>query len=265
MGLIDEEGNVLGKINIIDLLVVMAVSAVLVAGVAFVVSGGDGTESSPEYAESTILFRSDGQPDYVVNSIEPGPVPSGAVVGVESIAVNQTEGTNVVWLKLTVRAIVSDDGKLLWGQERLYVGRTVTIDLRKVQLEGVVVDFGPSVELPTIETTDTPTPVRTTSAPPDESTHRVEIRVENVPPYIERVITEGPVNVTPDIVAVTNKTVTNASEGNGHVVLDVELVVTEDSANNGALMYRGSRLYVGRSLRLDLGETIVKGVVIDIY
>ncbi len=85
-----------------------------------------------------------------------------------------------------------------------------------------------------------------------------------MPKYVADAISEGTVSASPDIVAVREKTAApeNGSQNLYRVELTAEVVVTEDE--NGQFVYRDERLYVGRTLRLDLGETIVNATVTDI-
>ena len=112
MNLIDEDGNLFGKVNIIDVLVVMVLAAILIAGLSLDLSAEEtdspaSSEATPtpagnpgEATETTIVFRATEQPDFVVNSIEPGSVSGPAIVAIDDVTANRTGGKNTVFVQL---------------------------------------------------------------------------------------------------------------------------------------------------------------------
>lgn len=80
------------------------------------------------------------------------------------------------------------------------------------------------------------------------------------PGYVIDAVSEGSVP-TSDVVAVENKTVRTNADNQTYLVLEVRLVISTTS--DGLSRYDGERLHVGRTLTLDLGETILDGVVVE--
>jgi hypothetical protein len=69
--LIDDDGKLFGVINVIDLLVVLTVLAVVVAGAALVLSGSD-EEAGPTLSTTNVTLDLGTQPEYIVEQINEG-------------------------------------------------------------------------------------------------------------------------------------------------------------------------------------------------
>lgn len=134
MRVIDDEGFVFGLLNIIDVLVVLLVLAVATAGLALVTASNDtGTQS--------VTVQTTPQPDYVVAAIEVGPVPTDEVIAVKGKAVSQVDNGRFVAV-LEVKLRVSLQGNVpMFQDERLYIGRTLTIDFGRTVVDGTVIDM----------------------------------------------------------------------------------------------------------------------------
>jgi hypothetical protein len=69
-GLIDDEGNLLGVVNVVDALVVLFVLAILLAGAVLVLTSGEDTGSDRATTYATLDLGT--QPDYIVSAINEG-------------------------------------------------------------------------------------------------------------------------------------------------------------------------------------------------
>lgn len=138
MSVIDDKGRLFGKINIIDALVILFVFAVAIAGVSLV-TGGD--NSTSEMSTRTVVVDIDQQPQYIIDTIDEGPVETEAVVAVRNKTV--IPATNSARVRLTVTLAVSEtpEGLPMFKGERLYVGRQVRLDLRTTIVNGTVVEL----------------------------------------------------------------------------------------------------------------------------
>lgn len=136
MQVIDENGFLFGVINIIDALVVLLVAAVVIAGVALVLPGEDEPQET-----RTIVFESTQQPEYVIDAVEEGPVPTNEIEAVESKTVIN-DGSR---LRLQVRVNVdtTGDGLPRFKGERIYIGRQMELDLGSTIVNGTVVELRP--------------------------------------------------------------------------------------------------------------------------
>lgn len=153
--IVDEQGRFFGLVNVIDLLVVLLVLSVAVAGVA-IVTGGD-TEKEQSSQESVILdVTVERVEPYVVDAI---PAPRSTtdtdlrILDVSTapalIIVNDSAGSPHVrdhpWLQtvdVRVEVMATRAGDTLqYNGNRLLVGRPVTLDLGTVVLEGDITNM----------------------------------------------------------------------------------------------------------------------------
>jgi hypothetical protein len=154
MQVIDEEGRVFGVVNIIDILVVLFILAVVVAGLAFVL-GNDSSDSAgdEEIGTATVTLRAEGVQPYVADALSMGPVEDGNVTRIENVSVQPTtvyteNGSGAVLTRdhprlktVEIKVIVEvTDGPngLLFGQQPLRVGKPIDIDSGTVALRGDV-------------------------------------------------------------------------------------------------------------------------------
>lgn len=137
MELIDEDGFVFGRVNIVDLLVVLLVLAVAIAGVAFVVGGGGDTEQDTR----TVVLDVGQQPDHVVDSIEEGQAPSSDVATIDDVATEDANGSVAVTLTVTLLVGENHEGLAMYDGERLHVDRQLQLDLGDVIVDGVVIEM----------------------------------------------------------------------------------------------------------------------------
>lgn len=147
MKLIDDHGNLFGAVNVIDALVVLLVAAVAVAGVAFVTTGGDAANQSPERSTTTTTVEVAGVQPYVADALTVGPVETEGIVAIENKSVSATtvvtedEAGNLherehpqqrtVTLELAVET-TEQDGEMVFQGEPLEIGRTETLDFGTV-------------------------------------------------------------------------------------------------------------------------------------
>ena len=143
MRLLDEQGRVFGLVNIIDLLTVLLAIGVIAASVVVFVPRFLETEE-----ETVVQFQVTGAPDYVADSVSTGPVPSNddiiAIINKSVRPVAGNNSTSSVLLSARTRVTINNGDTYLNG-ERIYVGKTVTLDLGNVVVEATV------TQLPTRE------------------------------------------------------------------------------------------------------------------
>lgn len=140
MTVIDEEGNLFGVVNAVDVFVAAVVIALLAGGFWVVLS-------SPEQSttEVTIHVRIVEEP-FVVEAVSVGPVPYGNVRQVESVRVrkrvvteNRSQELLVVDVVVVADAEMDEEGRLYLQDERLYVGRELRLDLGETIVDATVV------------------------------------------------------------------------------------------------------------------------------
>ena len=134
MKLLDEDGRLFGVINLIDASAVLLAIGIVVAGAVVFVPGFLEQESNEEM---TIRFQANNAPTYVVNSTEIGPVPSNdnviAVLNKSARSPTATPNGSTTSMTLWARTRVSvNGGELYFDDQRIYVGKQVTLDLGNV-------------------------------------------------------------------------------------------------------------------------------------
>lgn len=148
MKMIDEEGNLIGRVNIIDALVVLLLSAIVLAGVVLVTSYGIASATNI----TTVTVSTTVSPAVVsaIEEAEPAPDTGVRSIGdveiVDTVLVNSTEYTNASRTHKVVEVEVlleteSRDGLLYFQGERLYVGSELDLDLTKTVINCTVVDL----------------------------------------------------------------------------------------------------------------------------
>ena len=261
--LIDEEGNFLGVINVIDALAILLVLAVVVAGITLVAApDSNEPESETETRYATINLGT--QPDYVANRVTAGDRMNrdGHNLTVTDVYVTTVKSTQAA---VTVR--VRLDGELgeeapnaprfVFAGNRYRVGDSLSIETDEYAAEG-------SIQALDEEGTELNTEYITT-----------EIKLTNIDPDVAAAVSEATNQSSNDepLVAVQSVTsqpaevVLESEDGNiylrDHPVnrdlrLRTELrTIATDSGNR----YNSGPLRVGDSIRLDLGTTTVTGTV----
>lgn len=273
MDFLDEDGNLFGWVNIVDAFAVILVVLFLVAGVSMLASSG---QRQPEPVLTQVVeIRLDGFSADKAAMIAAGPVPTRGIVAVENTSVEQVGETHIVRVRVRLRINTTEDGLPQFNGERLYIGKTLTLDLGDVTIEGRVVDAGPPQEITVTSTftpTATPTPIPTPTLTPTSSltsaptisptntsisgeTHVIEVRTV-LSSDVAASIREGPV-ATKDVVAIEDKAV----RGQGDTVTVTLRVRLHVRTDNGAIFFRGVQLTTGQRLILDLDSITVTGEI----
>lgn len=151
--LIDDEGKILGAVNVIDLLVTLLFIAVIIAGAAFVFQSS--AKASDPAAESlnesmTVVVETT-VPPYVADAIEDGSPVAEDVSSVEDVRVverleangTQMETKTQYRVRFTTTLVTQSNEKGLpeFRGDRLYIGQTVRLDLGVTIVDGVVVEI----------------------------------------------------------------------------------------------------------------------------
>lgn len=149
--IIDDRGNLFGRVNVIDALAVLLLVAVVVAGTALVLPSGAQSQSEDELQPTTATVQVTVAP-YVADAITTGPAPADDVYAVQDVTVTEhvqanrtrTNGPDTLRrleLVVTLGTETRDDGLLYFRDDRLYVGRTLTLDLGTTIVDGIVIEL----------------------------------------------------------------------------------------------------------------------------
>lgn len=266
MEVIDEEGDLLGRVNAVDAIAVLLVGLILVLGGATLVLGASPTASDPAPAITTqvVEFRSTGHGADVASLVPEGPSRTAGVVAVENRTVVPAGGNDTILASIRLRVNTSESGLTTFRGERLYIGKELSLDLGATTLTGTITGASAPEALRTVPTpTPTAAPPTTakprTTEPPSpepglaESTRTLTVRA-TLEADAAAAITEGPVK-NDGLVAIQRKSKTSVDEG-VRVTLDIDVDVL--TADDGTVYFRGVELAEGRSLVLELDGVTVR-------
>lgn len=155
-GLIDDEGNLLGVVNVVDALVLLFVLAVLVAGVGLVLGGGDSDPAPTTETGTTFVTLDLGtQPDYIVAALNEGdaysPVNGSNLTITDTYLAPQGDQTRVV-ARARLEA-PTRNGTLNYSSAPPRLGRVLDISTDEYNATGRISDVGSESSLDTSTTT----------------------------------------------------------------------------------------------------------------
>ena len=191
MELIDNEGRLFGRVNVVDALVVLLIAAVVVAGAAFVLT--DDPAPAPETNTTYATLDVGTVSPYVVNAIEEGDAydPDGAsTLRITDVHLTpQGDDTGVV-LRVALEGKLNDQGSLTYAGAPPRLGRTLDITTDRYQINGQIRAVGNSDALTTeqqrvllSEQVDAATAAEVTPGDEIRLSDRTVARVENVTSY----------------------------------------------------------------------------------
>jgi len=162
MDILDEQGRVFGRINVIDLLAVLFAFAVVVAGVTLVFSGGSSESPPPDSRYVTLDLGT--QPGYVTERIDAGDVSPlsnspGNLTITDVYAAPAGGSSSAVMVRARVtgqRAEDTDSERtaVTYAGDPLVLGRNLSIETGEYRLSGTVTDVSRSDASLPISTTD---------------------------------------------------------------------------------------------------------------
>jgi len=154
-GIIDDEGNLFGVINVVDALVVVFVLTVLIAGIGLVLTDTeDGSSSSPARGTTNVTLDLGPQPKYISSQISVGdsysPTGNSELTITDVYLTPQGESTRAV-VRARLSAPRSGDSIQYNGAPPRY-GRQLEILTETYSTAGTVRDVGSTAEISTTET-----------------------------------------------------------------------------------------------------------------
>lgn len=151
-GFIDDEGNLLGLVNVVDALVLLLVLAVLVAGVGLVL--GVGGNGNPETDTTFVTLDLGTQPDYIVAALNEGdtysPGSASNLTITDIYLAPQSDQTRVV-ARARLEGPTSDD-TLDYANAPARLGRVLEINTDAYNVTGQISDVGNESSLDTSTT-----------------------------------------------------------------------------------------------------------------
>jgi len=164
---IDEEGNLLGVVNIVDALVLLAVVAVVLAGVGLLLTDGR-TDDPVETATVNVTVDLGTQPRYIASAIDEGdtysPSEQSNLTITDIYLAPQGNQTRVL-VRTELQGVATDDGFEYAGSPPR-LGRELAISTATYNATGEVVAASGG---PTLDTNTTTVVLQTTMSPSDAS------------------------------------------------------------------------------------------------
>ncbi|EMA61304.1 hypothetical protein C470_07259 [Halorubrum distributum JCM 13561] len=152
MELIDDEGRLFGRVNVIDALVVLLIAAVVVAGAAFVFADDPEPAPTPETDTTYATLDVGTVSPYIVDTIEEGDTfsPDGAsTLRITDVHLTpQGEDTRVV-LRVALEGELNGQESLIYGGAPPRLGRALDITTDRYQISGQLRAVGESDALTT--------------------------------------------------------------------------------------------------------------------
>jgi len=152
-GIIDDEGNLFGVINVVDALVIVFVLAVLIAGISLVLTDNSDSNPAPTTGTTNVTLDLGPQPEYVVSQMSVGdsysPSGNSALTVTDIYLTPQGESTRVV-VRAELSAPRSGETIQYAGSPPRY-GRQLEIVTDMYSTAGTIRDVGGGSELTTTE------------------------------------------------------------------------------------------------------------------
>lgn len=250
MELLDEQGRVLGVINVIDLLAVLFAIAVVVAGIALVFSGG--SSDDPELDTRYVTLDLGNQPGYVTERIDAGDgfslqnAPDNLTI--TDVYLTPAGGqSSTVTVRARVRGQLEErqngeSQRFTFDGNPLILGRQLTVETNEYQVSGTVTAVESDGESLDVSTTE----VLLTTTMPADIAATVSIG--------DRYRANGQTLAT--VESMTIYPGNNPSVRRVHIGLSLRTIT-----RYGQPQFGGQALGLGRSLSITLGPYDVSGQV----
>jgi len=153
MDFIDEKGRIFGVVNVVDVLVVLVIAAVVVAGAALVLL--DEPAPDPEVDSTHVTLDVGTQPDFVVGTINEGDTYSpgeNTRLTITDVYLTPSGGDTRVLLRAEVQGEV-DSGSINYEGAPPRLGRSLDVVTDRYQISGQIRAVGDSDALDREETT----------------------------------------------------------------------------------------------------------------
>ncbi len=153
--LIDDEGNLLGIINIVDAFVIFIALAVVLAGAGFVLGGSDNTDSPSETVTTFVTLDLGTQPDYIVSALSEGDTYSpteGETLTITDLSLTPQGEQTRVFARVELQGVL-DNGEINYANGPFHLGRTLDIYTETYNVTGSIIAVGNQSTLDTESTT----------------------------------------------------------------------------------------------------------------
>jgi hypothetical protein len=249
MGLLDDQGNLFGVVNVIDLLAVLFALSVVVAGVALVFSGG--SSEPPETDTRYVTLELGNQPTYVTDRISAGDLsdvedaPDNLTI-TDVYVTPSSGGSASVTVRARVTGQLQENGETFtFAGNPLLLGRQLTVETDEYRVSGTVTAVQRDGDSLPISTTDV---LLTTTLPAD---------IAETISVGDRYRANGQTLAT--VESTTVYPAEDSSTRRIHLGLSLRTITRHGEARFG-----GQPVGVGQSLSVRLGQYDVNGQVTQV-
>lgn len=140
MPLINAQGRILGRVNVIDALVLLIVGAIILAGVSLAVRS-PADSPGPEVATTTAVIDLGSQPSYIARQITPGDITStdnGSELVINDTFFAPSDGPPHAYAVVELTGPIND-GTIYYAGAPPRLGRTIDIETNRYQASGTVI------------------------------------------------------------------------------------------------------------------------------
>jgi hypothetical protein len=141
VAIIDDDGNLLGLINLVDALVVFIVLAVVIAGVAFVLTGA--SDPAPDTMTRYATLNLGAQPTYIATLVTEGDETDVNPDYPESLRITEvyateTDDDRLLYARVQITGEMDDKGRFQYDGEPLRVGRELDLMTSDYATDGII-------------------------------------------------------------------------------------------------------------------------------
>lgn len=269
MPIIDEDGDLFGVANAVDIIIVIVV-LIMASGFGFMaVSGQSQPEDTILTQTVTVQIEENGTE---IEDLETGPISNPDIIAIHNIdRRHESDALSKTTLTVQLRINSTEEGLPRFDGERLYLGRELELELNADTITGTVTGASEPerierIPTPTTTQPDTTTAIPTSSETPTTKTtstsatesHVFTIETTLNPARADKV-TEGPV-AAPDVNAIQEKTVLAENGSATQLALQIELEVMEQ---DGKQFFRGVSVQEGTAIKLELESGTIEGTITE--
>jgi len=264
MKIIDSNGRLFGKLNIIDLALIIIIIMVAIAGYKFLNQNQDAVMNKPGH--SLVQVEVISQPAYILDNIESGDIiyDNNEIIGVvqrKHIIKNTAVGSDMI-IEIQMNVSTDKSAQLLINGEPITIGSGFKITTSKLRINSVIVGYDQfSIPLKTVQKS-----VKMISVNHEQwllEALEVGNQVKNEKNKITAEIIE--IDTTPSELLIADdatgyiKIITHPDKIDLILSLQLEILMFGDS-----MLYQGQELIIGKQLKLATDTAYIQGEIIEI-
>jgi len=272
MKLIDEKGKLFGKINIIDLIILIVLVSIILFGINYFLANRE--ISTNIYFKLSICEDDKGRPkncgdvpeyyfDFIDENSKILSSDGSKVVGEiynKSVKKNNKKDVEII-IKLDV---VRKRGGIFFGDTLLKVGNSLTLNIKKLLFVGLILDYNEDLSSLYPKTTNKVVKIKLKSKP-NFLAEEINIGDEELDfnnKIIAKVLSKEVYNAEKEVITEDGQVLLKESPLYKDIELEILLEVEED---NNYFYFLEQNLAVGNEINLNPGKVNFQGTIIEIH